>query len=85
MTDRREESAPRRVGAVRDEQAADRQRREAGLGTSWTSVILGWLAALGASVILSGIVVAIVGAIFAAWVSAVSPRAAAYPGSSACP
>src|SRR3712207_8101861 len=66
MTDRREESAPRSVGAVRDEQAADRQRREAGLGTSWTSVILGWLAALGASVILSGIVVAIVGAIFAA-------------------
>jgi hypothetical protein len=66
MTDRREESAPRRVGAVRDEQAADRQRREAGLGTSWTSVILGWLAALGASVILSGIVVAIVSAIFAA-------------------
>jgi hypothetical protein len=36
------------------------------LGTSWTSVILGWLAALGASVILSGIVVAIVSAIFAA-------------------
>jgi hypothetical protein len=66
MTDRREESAPRRVGAVRDEQAADRQRREAELGTSWTSVILGWLAALGASVILSGIVVAIVGTIFAA-------------------
>ncbi len=66
MTDRREESAPRRVGAARDEQAADRQRREAGLGTSWTSVILGWLAALGASVILSGIVVAIVGTIFAA-------------------
>ena len=66
MTDRREESAPRSVGAVRDEQAADRQRREAGLGTSWTSVILGWLAALGASVILSGIVVAIVSAIFAA-------------------
>ena len=66
MTDRREESAPRSVGAVRDEQAADHQRREAGLGTSWTSVILGWLAALGASVILSGIVVAIVGTIFAA-------------------
>ena len=66
MTDRREESVPRSVGAVRDEQAADRQRREAGLGTSWTSVILGWLAALGASVILSGIVVAIVSAIFAA-------------------
>jgi hypothetical protein len=36
------------------------------LGTSWTSVILGWLAALGASLILSGIVGAIVGAIFSA-------------------
>jgi hypothetical protein len=41
MTDRREESVPRSVGAVRDEQAADRQRREAELGTSWTSVVLG--------------------------------------------
>jgi len=32
-------------------------------GTSWVSVILGWLAALGASLILSGIVAGIVGAI----------------------
>jgi amino acid transporter len=38
----------------------------ADLGTSWTSVIVGWLAALGAALILSGIVAAIVGAIFAA-------------------
>jgi hypothetical protein len=38
----------------------------ADLGTSWTSVIVGWLAVLGAALILSGIVAAIVGAIFAA-------------------
>ena len=36
------------------------------LGTSWVSVVIGWLAALGASLILSGIVGAIVGTIFAA-------------------
>jgi hypothetical protein len=66
MTDRGEESAPRRVEDVREERVADRRRREAELGTSWVSVILGWLAALGASLILSGIVVGIVGAIFAA-------------------
>jgi hypothetical protein len=35
-------------------------------GTSWTSVVLGWFAALGASLFLSGIVGAIAGAIFAA-------------------
>jgi hypothetical protein len=35
-------------------------------GTSWLSVILGWLAALGASLILSGIVGVIVGAILGA-------------------
>jgi len=66
MTDRREEPAPRRAGDVREERAADRERREAELGTSWISVILGWLAALGASLILSGIVGAIVGGILAA-------------------
>jgi hypothetical protein len=65
MTNRREESAPRRVEDVREEQTADRQRREAELGTSWISVFLGWLAALGAALILSAIVGAIVGAIFA--------------------
>ena len=37
-----------------------------GRGTSWLSVIFGWLAALGAGLILSGIVGAIVGAIFGA-------------------
>jgi hypothetical protein len=66
MTDEREESAPRRAGEVREEQTADRERREAELGTSWISVILGWLAALGAALILSGIVSAVVGGIFAA-------------------
>jgi hypothetical protein len=33
-------------------------------GTSWLSVVLGWLTALGAGLILSGIVSGIVGAIF---------------------
>jgi len=33
-------------------------------GTSWVSVVLGWLAALGAGLIFSGIVSGIVGAIF---------------------
>jgi hypothetical protein len=66
MTDRREEPAPRKVEDVREERAADRERREAELGTSWISVVLGWLAALGASLILSGIVGAIVGGILAA-------------------
>src|SRR3712207_830584 len=65
MTDR-EEGAPRRAGNVREERTAERQRREAELGTSWGSVVLGWLAALGASLILSGIVGAIVGGILAA-------------------
>jgi K+-transporting ATPase A subunit len=38
----------------------------ADLGTSWTSVIVGWFATLGVSLILSAIVGAIVGAIFSA-------------------
>jgi hypothetical protein len=66
----RTESAPRRVGEVREERETererDRKRREAELGSSWVSVILGWLAALGASLILSGIVGAIVGGILGA-------------------
>lgn len=66
MAERREESAPRRVGDAREEREAERHRREDELGTSWISVVLGWLAALGASLILSGIVTGIVGAIFAA-------------------
>jgi hypothetical protein len=63
MTDRGEESAPRRVEDVREEREADRAQRESELGTSWVSVILGLLTALGAGLILSGIVGAIVGAI----------------------
>jgi len=65
--DARSESAPRRVGEVRQEREAEREteqrRRENELGTSWTSVIFGLLAALGASLILSGIVGGVVGAI----------------------
>ncbi len=60
------ESAPRRVGDVRREREAERHQREDELGTSWVSVVLGWLAALGASLILSGIVGAIVGGILGA-------------------
>jgi hypothetical protein len=45
-------------GGSGNQNAADADR-----GTSWLSVILGWLAALGAGLILSGIVSAIVGAI----------------------
>jgi hypothetical protein len=57
------DSGPRRVGDARRDHEADRRARENELGTSWTSVIFGWLAALGAGLILSGIVGAIVGAI----------------------
>ena len=42
----------------------DDREPDADRGTSWLSVIFGWLAALGAGLILSGIVGAIVGAIF---------------------
>jgi hypothetical protein len=62
----REDTGPRRVGDVREEREAERSRREKEFGTSWVSVVLGWLAALGASLILSGIVAAIVGAILGA-------------------
>jgi hypothetical protein len=69
-TDDREQSGPRRVKEVRAERVTyadygsgyvslDEER-----GTSWLSVILGWLTALGAGLILSGIVSGIVGAIF---------------------
>src|SRR5215213_4896479 len=66
MTDRERgdtDSGPRRVGNARREHEEDRQRRESQLGTSWISVILGWLSALGASLILSGIVGGILGAV----------------------
>jgi hypothetical protein len=71
-------SGPRRVGDVRAEREAGRDSGSARAssntdthpsevaerGTSWVSVVLGWLAALGAGLILSGIVSGIVGAIF---------------------
>ncbi len=57
----RDDSAPRRVGEVREERGLEPDR-----GTSWTSVIFGWLAALGASLLLSGLVSAVVGAILGA-------------------
>lgn len=61
--DSRDESSPRRVGDVRRDHEAERSHRDAELSTSWTSVIFGWLTALGAGLILSGIVGGIVGAI----------------------
>ena len=59
--------AKRRVGAAREpreesDQRVAHHRGDSGRGTSWLSVIFGWLAALGASLILSGIVGAVVGA-----------------------
>ncbi len=59
----RDDASTRRVGDARREHEADRQRRESELGTSWVSVVLGLLTALGAGLILSGIVGGIVGAI----------------------
>src|SRR5215210_6366223 len=59
------------TGAPRVEEREVRTKRGSGYasleeerGTSWVSVVLGWLAALGAGLILSGIVSGIVGAIF---------------------
>jgi hypothetical protein len=60
------ESRTRRVGDARQEREEERKRRESELGTSWSSVVFGWLAALGAGLILSGIVGAVVGAILGA-------------------
>jgi hypothetical protein len=67
-------SGPRRVEEVRRDREEERGSHSgAGAGyvspdedrgTSWVSVVLGWLAALGAGLILSGIVSGIVGAIF---------------------
>jgi len=60
------ETGTRRVGDARREQEEDRKRRESELGTSWTSVVFGWLAALGAGLILSGLLGAVVAAILGA-------------------
>ena len=66
------EDGPGRVGVVREKhepRGEGRGSREAHRGgsdkrgTSWISVVFGWLAALGAGLILSGIVGAVVGAI----------------------
>jgi hypothetical protein len=67
-TDNRGNSGPRRVEDVRRDREVERGSRYSSLeedrGTSWLSVILGWLTALGAGLILSGILSGIVGAIF---------------------
>ena len=63
-------SGPRRVEDVRRDREAEHSSSagyaasDTDRGTSWVSVVLGWLAALGAGLILSGIVSGIVGAIF---------------------
>jgi hypothetical protein len=49
---------------VRDDRGSRHTPLEEEKGTSWPSVILGWLTALGAGLILSSIVSGIVGAIF---------------------
>ena len=64
-----QESGPRRVEEARRDRetghgSASYASTDADRGTSWVSVVLGWLAALGAGLILSGIVSGIVGAIF---------------------
>ncbi len=71
-------AGPRRVSEVREERESSRDsstarsssdrdvHRSTDRGTSWVSVVLGWLAALGAGLILSGIVGGIVGAILGA-------------------
>ncbi|CAA9450975.1 MAG: hypothetical protein AVDCRST_MAG78-3386 [uncultured Rubrobacteraceae bacterium] len=50
-------------GEARRTGGSDERSDSSGRGTSWLSVIFGWLAALGAGLILSGIVGALVGAI----------------------
>ena len=69
--DDRGASGPRRLEEVRRDREERGSHAGAGYvspdedrGTSWVSVVLGWLAALGAGLILSGIVSGIVGAIF---------------------
>ena len=61
-------SGPRRVSETQTDRGsgrrdADRGGNEDERGTSWISVVIGWLTALGASLILAGIVGAVVGAI----------------------
>ena len=61
-------SGPRRVSETQTDRGSGRRDAERGgnedeRGTSWISVVIGWLTALGASLILAGIVGAVVGAI----------------------
>ena len=66
MTDRQGNTDASRVEEreVRSARTSGYTPTEEKRGTSWVSVVLGWLAALGAGLILSGIVSGIVGAIF---------------------
>src|ERR671927_303614 len=68
MTDREGNTNAARVEEceVRSSRTSGYSPLEKDRGTSWLSVILGWLAALGAGLILSGIVGATVGAILGA-------------------
>src|SRR5918994_7237798 len=65
MTDRKGNTDAPRVEEreVRSARTSGYASLEEERGTSWTSVIFGWLAALGAGLILSGIVGAVVGGI----------------------
>ncbi|WP_273846833.1 hypothetical protein [Rubrobacter calidifluminis] len=49
--------------AETERQREDHLRSEMERGTSWISIVLGWLSALGAALVLSGVVSAIVGAV----------------------
>ena len=66
MTQREGNTGAQRVQEreVRSARSSGSARPEEGRATSWVSVVLGWLAALGAGLILSGIVSGIIGAIF---------------------
>ena len=55
--------APRLV--FREEGVMSRRNRRGGSGTSWAGVVIGWLAALGAVLVLSSVVGVVAGAIFA--------------------
>jgi hypothetical protein len=60
-------NGPRRVSEAQTDHGSGRRDADRGedeeRGTSWISVVIGWLTALGASLILAGIVGAVVGAI----------------------
>jgi hypothetical protein len=66
MTDRQGNTNAQRVDEreARSVHASGHATPEQDRGTSWVSVVLGWLAALGAGLILSSIVSGIIGAIF---------------------